>query len=94
MPDRSELERFLDLLHGVTFNLNDCFDYAMADAESVYMDQEANQDALVKVFREYGFDGLMAYAAKIRGREPLRELRTPAYQQATDALDGWEYEAG
>lgn len=91
----SELERFLDLMHVVMPNLNDCFDYAMADGERIATDEvgsDGDTDVLLRVFREYDHAGILAYCARIRGRHPISPLRTPAYEAAYASLDGWEYE--
>jgi hypothetical protein len=87
-----ELFLFLDNFSFVYPNLNDTFAYATADTERMYMDGEDNQAMLVYMWREYGTDGIHAYAAKIRGKDVLPELRTEKYHAALRELKDWEYE--
>jgi hypothetical protein len=97
---RAELGRFLEAMHWVMPNLNDTFAYAMADSERIYMDGESddeddaptNTDMLVRVFRNYGFGGIVAYVAKMRGAEPIKPCRTVDYENAVLALKDWTYE--
>lgn len=92
--DPAALNKFLDLMHWVSPNLNDCFGYACADAEKLYMDGEGenNQEAFVRAYTEHGFPGILAYVSKVRNAVPIRELRTPEFEAALRVLDGWEYD--
>lgn len=95
MTQRNELERFLDLMHAVSPNLNDCFSYATADIERLATDEvgsEGDTDMLLRVFREYDHAGILAYCARIRGTHPIPPLRTPEYEAAYASLEEWEYE--
>ncbi len=74
-------------------NVGDTFAYACADAEEVPAD-EATLALLARLYSEHGGSGLVAWAARRRGVEPLEQLRTPAYMAAREALGGGEPQAG
>ena len=63
--------------------LNDTFAYATADAERVTDDQ---LDTLITVERQFGNDGVVAWAAQVRGSEPLEPYRTEKYRAAREWL--------
>ena len=63
--------------------LNDTFAYATADAERVTDDQ---LDTLITVERQFGNDGVVAWAAHVRGSEPLEPYRTENYRVAREWL--------
>jgi len=64
--------------------LNDTFTYASADGESLTDDQI---DTLIAAYKQYGNDGVIAWASARRGAEPLPELQTVAYRNARAAMD-------
>lgn len=90
--DEVLLLEFLDDFVFIHPNLNDTFDYACADTEMITLDGEANQRALVQVWVRYRQHGIRAYVAKMRGQEPLKELRTREYELAKEFLEGFEYD--
>lgn len=92
MANSDELNEFLDLMHWVMPNLNDTFGYATADSERLYMDQEENQEWLVKMFRKYGHDGIVAYCAKVRAQDPIPPCQTEKYFAAMKDMSEWEYD--
>lgn len=93
LPTNEQLiSSFLDSFLFVCPNLNDTFEYATADSEQIYLDNDGNQDMLVDVWAKFGFTGIIAYVAKMRGIDPVPELRTEDYYQAKRHLEGWEYE--
>ena len=59
--------------------LNDTFAYATADCERVTDDQ---LDLLIKMDRQFGQSGVVAWAAQVRGSEPLEPYRTEKYRAA------------
>ena len=63
--------------------LNDTFDYATADGECVRDDQ---LDLLIAADRQFGNDGVVAWAAQVRGSEPLEPYRTEKYHAAREWL--------
>ena len=63
--------------------LNDTFAYATADAERVTDDQ---LDLLIKMDRQFGQSGVVAWAAQVRGSEPLEPYRTEKYHAAREWL--------
>ena len=63
--------------------LNDTFAYATADAERVTDDQ---LDLLIKMDRQFGQSGVVAWAAQVRGSEPLEPYRTEKYCAAREWL--------
>jgi hypothetical protein len=63
--------------------LNDTFARACADSEEVPMSDLAT---LAGVWKDFGHDGLTAYAATKRNQEPLPELQTPLYVQARQKM--------
>ena len=67
--------------------LNDTFAYATADAERVTDDQ---LDTLITVERQFGNSGVIAWAAQVRGSEPLEPYRTENYRAAREWLRAQE----
>ena len=67
--------------------LNDTFAYATADAERVTDDQ---LDLLIKMDRQFGQSGVVAWAAQVRGSEPLEPYRTENYHAAREWLRAQE----
>ena len=63
--------------------LNDTFDYATADGERLRDDQ---LDLLIAAERQFGNDGVVAWAAQVRGSEPLEPYRTEKYRAAREWL--------
>ena len=63
--------------------LNDTFDYATADGECVRDDQ---LDLLIAADRQFGNSGVVAWAAHVRGSEPLEPYRTENYHAAREWL--------
>jgi hypothetical protein len=63
--------------------MNDTFDYACADGEYIPIDQ---LPTVLRMWVEYGHDGLTAWAARQRGEQPLRELLTDKYASAVATL--------
>lgn len=93
LPTNEELiSSFLESFVFICPNLNDTFHYASADTEQIYLDSDGNQDMLVDVWVKFGFPGVIAYVAKMRGTEPIFEMRTDAYYQAKLHLENWQYE--
>jgi hypothetical protein len=100
-----ELVDFLNHFHFIYPNLNDTFHYACADSERIALDGEGepdaedpmdrftDQDMLVKMWRAYGFHGIVAYCTRVRGELPSVTQVTshPKYQAAIDALGEWRY---
>ena len=63
--------------------LNDTFAYATADGERLRDDQ---LDLLIKMDRLFGQSGVIAWAAQVRGSEPLEPYRTENYRAAREWL--------
>lgn len=99
-----ELLEFLSFFHFIYPNLNDTFDYAMADTEKIALeveippyqeDQLTNGEMLVELWRRFGFSGVVAFCASIRGYEPrIPDLRTYEFYDAKVYIEekGWSYE--
>lgn len=64
--------------------LNDTFAYACADGELLPDDQI---DSLIDMHKRFGHDGVVAWAAHRRGREPIAKLQNGKYQEALAAID-------
>lgn len=64
-------------------NLNDTFAYACADGEELKDDQI---DSLIRMYKEYDYPGIIAWAASIRGSEPIEPWRDEKYRIARAAL--------
>lgn len=62
-----ELARFLADLHFILPNLNDTFDYAMADSEQINV---GDGEVMADFWRRHGWHGLVAIAAIKRRRDP------------------------
>lgn len=65
-------------------NCNDTFFYASADAEEL-APSEAHK--VRDYYDRYGWAGVVAWAAKQRNMEPLKELQDENYQAARKELD-------
>lgn len=68
-------------------NVNDTFAYATADAQRITDDQI---DTLIRLERRFGNDGVVAWAAAVRGCEPLEPYRTEKYRLARAAYSASE----
>jgi hypothetical protein len=66
-------------------NMNDTFGYGCSDGTDVPIDAWS---IVSHVYRDYGHDGLTAWAAKQEGVEPIRERQTERYVAARVFLDG------
>jgi len=64
-------------------NVNDTFAYATADAERV---TDAQIDNLIAVHKQFGGAGVIAWAASVRGSEPLAAYQTERYFAAREML--------
>jgi len=100
--DPDELLSFLSYFAWLYPNLNDTFAYACADTERIWLDIEvddsddsyiSNGEVLVKAWREFGFSGIVAVVGRMRGQDPIAELRTEDYDLAKKSLADWEYES-
>lgn len=63
--------------------MNDVWGYATADAEEVPTEELPHVAAL---WRMYGWDGLIAWAARQSGQEPIKERLTEGYRKAVLSL--------
>lgn len=78
----SEIEDYDGGFHAAV-NCNDTFNYASVDAE----DLAPGQAHKVRDFYErYGWAGVVAWASKKRGIEPLKELQDDKYREAMAEL--------
>jgi hypothetical protein len=64
-------------------NLSDTFAYACADGERL---DDSEIDRLIRAHKEWGYDGVVAWASLIRKCEPIEPHRTPKYHEARAAL--------
>ena len=68
-------------LHEITVNLNDTFDYATADAETL-----AASEIIADFYGQWGWYGLVALCAVKRGTDPIGPVVTdPRYILAYEA---------
>lgn len=67
----------------LVINCGDTFAYACADAEELPFDKIEEVKAL---YKQYGYSGLVAWIAKRRQCEPIREWQNEAYCAARAAL--------
>lgn len=70
----------------VTLNANDTFYYASADATSV---DSTDLGKLLEVYEKFGDDGVLAFQAKLRKEQVLRQLQTDKYHEALAFLSDW-----
>ena len=63
--------------------MNDTFAYACADDEDVTVEE---LPLVAGIWRDYGADGLTAWAALRRNEEPIREQQTARYHLARTAI--------
>lgn len=64
-------------------NLNDTFAYACADGERL---DDSEIDRLIAAHKQWGYDGVVAWASLIRKCEPIEPRRTAEYHEARSAL--------
>lgn len=64
-------------------NLSDTFGYACADGERL---DDSQIDCLISAHKQWGYDGVVAWASLIRKSEPIEPRRTPEYFEARVAL--------
>lgn len=64
-------------------NLNDTFAYACADGERL---DDSEIDRLIAAHKQWGYDGVVAWASLIRKCEPIEPRRTAKYHEARSAL--------
>ena len=67
----------------VAVNCNDTFYYACADAESL---EPGRVHEVKAAFEKWGWPGVVAWTAIKRDGDPIKELCTPAYYEAKEAL--------
>lgn len=63
--------------------MSDTFEYACADAEDVTVEE---LPLVAGIWRDYGADGLTAWAATRRDEAPIRERQTERYHAARTSL--------
>lgn len=95
LPDEHQamLEELLEKCHlqidienekvSFSLNMNDTFYYACADSEEVPM---MDIPVVHHIWKELGYDGLVAWAALRREEEPIIECQTETYKLAVRLL--------
>jgi hypothetical protein len=64
--------------------INDTFEYACSDCEDVTLEDLLS---IVFLWREFGYDGLIAWVAKKRNMAPVQEYSNGHYRKAMELLD-------
>lgn len=67
----------------LVINVNDTFGYACADSEDMTFN---DINPVYELYKDFGYDGVVAWVAKNRNEDPIKPRMTEKYKQAKERL--------